>query len=165
MDEPVVVLPYDPAWPGRFEAEAALLREILGPWITGGVHHVGSTSVPGLPAKPIIDIAVGVTDLDSTRPCIELLAEHEYCYAPYLADEMHWFCKPDPSRRTHHLHLMPTESPRFADELVFRDRLRADPTLAREYAELKLRLAEIHRDDRNAYTEAKGEFVARAVGR
>jgi len=168
MDEPIRVVAYDPAWPTRFEAEAALLREVLAPWITAvegvgtsaGVHHVGSTSVPGIAAKPIIDIAVGVADLESSRPCIELLAGYDYCYAPYRAGEMHWFCKPDPARRTHHLHLMPTGSRQLLDELAFRDQLRAHPTVAARYAALKRELAIVHRDDRNAYTEAKGDFVA-----
>jgi GrpB-like predicted nucleotidyltransferase (UPF0157 family) len=104
-----------------FEREAEALVGRLYGWITGGVHHVGSTAVPGLMAKPIIDIQVGVADLPSTQPCIELLLDLNYCYAPYRADEMHWFCKPSPQRRTHHLHLVPTGSRRFRDVLAFRD--------------------------------------------
>jgi GrpB-like predicted nucleotidyltransferase (UPF0157 family) len=77
---------------------------------------------------------------------------------------MHWFCKPEPGRRTHHLHLAPAGGRRFAEELAFRDRLRADPAAAAEYASLKRELAERFREDREAYTEAKGEFVARVLG-
>lgn len=80
------------------------VSEAIGEWIVGGIHHVGSTAVPGLEAKPIIDILAGVRDLQDSRACFEPLAQLGYMYAPYLADEMHWFCKPDPSRRTHHLH-------------------------------------------------------------
>lgn len=160
MDEPIRLVPYDPAWPARYEAEAAVLRDRLGAWITGGVHHVGSTSVPGLAAKPIIDIAVGVTGLESTRGCIELLADLDYLYWPYRAEVMHWFCKPDPARRTHHLHLIPTGSARLADELAFRDYLRAHPDAAGRYAALKQELAVRYREDRDAYTDGKAAFVA-----
>ena len=76
---------------------------------------------------------------------------------------MHWFCKPHPSRRTHHLHLVPEASPRFRETTAFRDRLRADPELRDRYAGLKRELASRHRQDREAYTEAKGEFIRAAL--
>ncbi|MBM0255753.1 transposase [Micromonospora sp. 4G55] len=81
--------------------------------ITGVVHHVGSTAVPRPAAKPVIDIIVGVADIVSSRPCIELLKPLLYWYWPYRAEVMHWFCKPHPSQRAHHLHLVPTGSPRY----------------------------------------------------
>jgi GrpB-like predicted nucleotidyltransferase (UPF0157 family) len=115
--------------------------------------------VPGLAAKPIIDILVGVEDLASSRACFPALARLGYLYAPHRADEMHWFCKPDPACRTHHLHLIPTHSDRFQDELAFRDRLRANPDQARAYAKLKHRLAARYEHDREAYTDAKAEFI------
>lgn len=73
------------------------------------------------------------------------------------------FCKPHPSRRTHHLHLVPSGSRQFQDELSFRDRLRANPELAGEYAALKHDLAERHANDREAYTDAKAEFIRRTL--
>jgi GrpB-like predicted nucleotidyltransferase (UPF0157 family) len=76
---------------------------------------------------------------------------------------MHWFCKPDPARRTHHLHLVPFDSARYRDEFAFRDRLRADSRLAAEYAALKRELAARHRDDREAYTAAKSAFIEAAL--
>lgn len=158
-DEVVVLHPYDPAWPARFRSEAGILAGTLEPWITGGVHHVGSTAVPGLAAKAVIDIMVGVADLDSSRPCIDLLAELDYCYAPHRADVMHWFCKPSPARRTHHLHLVPTGSERFADVLAFRDYLRAHPEAVRQYERLKQRLATRYAHDRDAYTDGKSAMV------
>jgi len=151
---------YDPDWPARFQLEAAILTEFLGPWITGGVHHVGSTAVPALAAKPVIDIMVGVLDLGSSRPCIDLLAELNYRYAPYREDEMHWFCKPGPARRTHHLHLVPTGSKRFTDVLAFRDYLRAHRHAARQYEQLKRQLAARYVHDRQAYTDGKSAMVA-----
>jgi GrpB-like predicted nucleotidyltransferase (UPF0157 family) len=157
--EPIRVAPYDPGWPARFERERDLLRGAIGTWVVGGVHHVGSTAVPGLDAKPIIDILVGVEDLATSRASFEALAELEYLYAPYRPGEMHWFCKPGPSRRTHHLHLVPCGSPRYRDELAFRDHLRSSPAKARDYAALKHRLAARFEHDREGYTDAKADFV------
>jgi GrpB-like predicted nucleotidyltransferase (UPF0157 family) len=77
---------------------------------------------------------------------------------------MHWFCKPDPARRTHHLHLVPVGSQRYRDELDFRDRLRRDPQIAGRYALLKRELAKRYGDDREAYTEAKSAFVLAVLG-
>jgi GrpB-like predicted nucleotidyltransferase (UPF0157 family) len=72
---------------------------------------------------------------------------------------MHWFCKPSPARRTHHLHLVPLDSPLWSERLLFRDYLRVSAHAAAEYAGLKAALAEEHRHDREAYTDAKGDFV------
>jgi GrpB-like predicted nucleotidyltransferase (UPF0157 family) len=158
-NEPVRLVQHDPAWADRFTEEAGLLEATIGPWITGGIHHIGSTAIPGLDAKPIIDIAVGVESLEGSRPCIDLLSEIDYLYSPYREEVMHWFCKPDPARRTHHLHLMPAGSARLEDEIVFRDYLRSHPERAAQYGDLKRRLAAEHTDDREAYTSAKADFV------
>jgi GrpB-like predicted nucleotidyltransferase (UPF0157 family) len=162
-DEPILLVPADPEWSVRFKLEQEALEGAIGEWIVGGIHHVGSTAVPGLEAKPIIDILAGVRDLESARDCFEPLTALGYLYAPYLPEEMHWFCKPDPARRTHHLHLVPADSRRFRDELDFRDRLRAEPGLATEYAALKRQLAARHREDREAYTDAKSAFIRAAL--
>jgi GrpB-like predicted nucleotidyltransferase (UPF0157 family) len=158
-EEPIQIVPHDPAWAVAFESERVALDEAIGPWVVGGIHHVGSTAVPGLDAKPIVDILVGVGDLEGSRECFEPLAGLEYLYAPYRSDEMHWFCKPHPERRTHHLHLAPVTGRRYADELAFRDRLRADPETAERYAKLKRALADRFPEDREAYTEAKTDFI------
>jgi len=150
---------YDAQWPARFAAERALLHAAIGAQAVGGIHHVGSTSVPGLDAKPVIDILVGVDDLAASRALFGAVEGLGYHYAPYRTEEMHWFCKPSRAHRTHHLHLIPAASPRFREELEFRDALRADPSLAARYAQLKHELAGRHREDREAYTEAKSEFV------
>jgi GrpB-like predicted nucleotidyltransferase (UPF0157 family) len=167
-DQLVRVLPYDPTWPERFEREREALLTVLGEHVSGGVHHVGSTAVPGLSAKPTIDIMAGVAGLDESRACFEPLSAAGYQYAPYRPDEMHWFCKPDPVRRQFHLHLVPRDSRRFAATLAFRDALRSDPGCAAEYEAMKLRLAERFADDREAYTAAKADFIletsARALG-
>jgi GrpB-like predicted nucleotidyltransferase (UPF0157 family) len=107
----------------------------------------------------------GVRDLADSRACFEPLAELGYLYAPYRASEMHWFCKPHPSRRTHHLHLVPTDSARFREELAFRDHLRSHPATAAEYAALKRPLAVRFEDGREAYTDAKAEFIRGVLAR
>lgn len=160
----ISVAPYDSRWPQMFAGERAALEIAVGDWIVDGVHHVGSTAVPGLDAKPIIDILVGVESLEVSRACFEPLSRLEYLYAPYRSDEMHWFCKPDPSRRTHHLHLIPHDQPRYAEELAFRDRLRGNPALVHEYAALKRDLAARFGDDREGYTDAKTVFIRRVIG-
>jgi GrpB-like predicted nucleotidyltransferase (UPF0157 family)/GNAT superfamily N-acetyltransferase len=163
LEEPVSISPYDPEWPARFERERRLLEAAIGAWVSGGIHHVGSTAVPGLDAKPIVDVLVGVADLETSRACFEPLGGLGYRYAPFLPEQMHWFCKPHPARRTHHLHLVPAGSRRFADELAFRDRLRESPDTARSYAALKRDLAVRFRDDREAYTGAKADFVRKTL--
>jgi len=140
-----------------------LLAGAIGEWAPGGIHHVGSTAVSGLEAKPIIDILVGVRDLETARACFGPLAELGYVHAPYLPEEMHWFCKPDQAHRTHHLHLVPHDFQRFRDELALRDRLREDPGLAERYATLKRELASRYREDREAYTDGKTPFVDAAL--
>ena len=164
-DEPVLIVPYDPSWPARFEEERAVLVAGIGDWVIGGVHHVGSTAIPGLESKPIIDILVGVEGLDEARSSFDPLAALGYLYAPYRPDEMHWFCKPHPSQRTHHLHLVPFESQRFREELTFRDYLRNNPDAAKEYGTLKRVLAEKFKYDREAYTAAKAPFIRATVAR
>ncbi len=119
--------------------------------------------MPGLDAKPVVDILVGVEDLRGSLACFAPLARLEYVYAPYLSEVMHWFCKPDPARRTHHLHLVPVGSARFREELTFRDQLRCQPELAAVYASLKRELANRFEYDRETYTEAKSEFIRHAL--
>ena len=157
---PVEVVAYNPAWPSKFEEERAVLEGLLARWIVAGIEHVGSTAVPGLAAKPVIDIMVPVESLEASRGSIEAASRAGYVYWPYKADVMHWFCKPSAAHRTHHLHVVPFESPLWFDRLRFRDALRSDARLAERYAELKLRLARRYRHDREAYTEGKAGFVA-----
>jgi GrpB-like predicted nucleotidyltransferase (UPF0157 family) len=147
-----------------FEAERALLQRVLAPWLDGTIEHIGSTAVPGLMAKPVIDIMAPVRGLEVSRPAMAALASADYCYFRYKPDVMHWFCKPSPDVRTHHLHLVPKTRPLWSQRLAFRDELRRNQSLATEYAELKLRLAEHHRFDREAYTDAKTSFVHRVLG-
>jgi GrpB-like predicted nucleotidyltransferase (UPF0157 family) len=164
-DGPVVLVPYDPEWPRRFQAECALLEPVLASWLYGGIHHVGATAVPGLAAKPIIDMMAGVRDLDEARAAFGPLREQSYLHSPHRPEIAHHFCKSSPrlSDATYGLHLTETGSSLWRERLAFRDCLRADPALAAEYEALKLELAERHRQDLAAYTAGKRAFVARVL--
>jgi GrpB-like predicted nucleotidyltransferase (UPF0157 family) len=162
-EAPIEIAGYNASWPALFAAERALLEERLRPWLAGTIEHIGSTAIPGLPAKPIIDLMAPVASLAAGRPAIAAAAGAGYLYFPYQAGVMHWFCKPSPRLRTHHLHLVPYRSALWEQRLRFRDALRANPALAAEYAALKLDLAQRFRHDREAYTEAKTLFVERVL--
>jgi GrpB-like predicted nucleotidyltransferase (UPF0157 family) len=162
-DAEVVVVPCDPDWPRRFEAERALLERVLAPWLQGGLHHIGSTAIPGIAAKPIIDIMAGVRDLEGSRAAFDSLREQCYHHAPHRPDIAHHFAKPSLRQSTHGLHLTQPESELWRERLAFRDALRSAPTLAAEYETLKLRLAQEHRHDARAYTRHKRAFVARVL--
>lgn len=103
----------------------------------------------------------GVHTLAESRPAIAAATELGYCYAPYQEDLEHWFCKPSPAFRTHHLHLIPMGTPQWLRPIAFRDYLRAHSEVAAEYEALKRRLANEHHRDREAYTEAKRPFINR----
>lgn len=157
-DAPVEIVDYDPAWPVAFEAE----RGRLAPLLVGvEVNHFGSTAVPGLAAKPVIDMIALVADLDS--PIAALVAEAGYQFPEaFNATLTHrrFLCYPTTAHRTHHLHLV-DDREELDRRLRFRDRLLADPALAAEYEALKRALAERYRNDREAYTDAKAAFVKR----
>lgn len=157
------IVPYDPTWAIKFESEKALLDVLLASWRRGPIEHVGSTAVVGLCAKPVIDVMVGVASLRESEPAKDALRGAGYQYAEYKTDVMHWFCKPSFAMRTHHLHLIPHASPLWHDRLKFRDLLRADSTLAKAYAALKLDLARQFEFDREAYTDGKSSFIAHAL--
>lgn len=164
-EESIRLVAYDPTWPALFDEERAQLEPLLMPWLAGPIEHIGSTAVPGLTAKPVIDIMAAVGDLASSLPARDAVARLGYIYFPYRPDVMHWFCKPSPAQRTHHLHLVSLDTPLWSERLLFRDYLRRSPGAAAEYAQLKVALAKKHQYDREAYTEAKGDFVASIVER
>jgi GrpB-like predicted nucleotidyltransferase (UPF0157 family) len=171
-DEPVELADYDAAWPARFAEEAAHLRAVLPARLVGRIEHVGSTAVPGLVAKPIVDINVEVPDLEAVRREIAPVLEAEgYTYlwrpsSPGAPDiDYAWFIKRDAEgRRTHHVHMLPPDSPHW-NRVAFRDLLRGDPALARDYGAVKRAAAAAYRGDRVAYARAKGRFIAAALKR
>jgi GrpB-like predicted nucleotidyltransferase (UPF0157 family) len=176
LKEEIVIEPYDSRWPGRFREEETHLRAVLPAELLGRIEHYGSTAVPDLAAKPIVDMLIEVTDLDATRARIAPILEcegYEYFWRPTFGDNVPpwyaWFIKRDQrsGARTHHLHMI-TKGPEFADHwraLLFRDYLRAHPNVATDYAAVKIRLAAEHAYDRIAYTLAKSEFIAEVMAK
>jgi GrpB-like predicted nucleotidyltransferase (UPF0157 family) len=164
-DRLVVAVPHDPAWARRFTEEAALLTPVLAPWLDGGIHHVGSTSVPGLAAKPIIDMIAGVRDRTEARAAVAPLSALEYRHQEHRP-EAHSFHKPARVagwwEETHHLHLTEPGSDIWRERLAFRDALRADPELVEEYARWKMENAARLRPG-NAYLADKDPFVRRVL--
>ena len=128
----MTVVPYDDEWPRLFEAERAKLEVVLAPWLKEGIHHVGSTAVPGLVAKPIIDVIAGVRDLEEARSAFEPLQALGYRYQEHRP-EAHLFLMPAQG-----IHLTEPGSDLWHERLAFRDALRANPALMAEYAEWKL---------------------------
>ena len=164
-DELVHLAGYDRAWPGLFASQQARVAAILAPWLAAPIEHIGSTSVPGLPAKPVIDMLAPVRSLTDAQDAVTPLTEDGWRFWPDDPCRHYrlWFLRPRPEARTHHLQLIEHDDPRAGALIAFRDALRADPGLRADYADLKKGLARQHRQNRNAYTNAKSEFVARVL--
>ena len=164
MANPVIVLDYDPDWPGLFESLRRRIAVALGD-IAAAIEHVGSTAVPDLAAKPIIDLDVLLASETMLPAAIERLASLGYIHRGNLGmpeRESFLALANDPP---HHLYVCPPCSAEFRRHVAFRDYLRADPKDAKIYGDLKIALAERFRDDRSAYIAAKGEFVAELTTR
>lgn len=159
MDE-VVLATYDPSWPEIFAGEAQAIRRALGDMFAG-IEHVGSTAIPGLAAKPVIDIVTIVTSLERATDAIPGLEALGYdCRGENGIPGRLFFRKGLLEfRRTHHLHLIEAGHEQWTSMLLFRDYLRSHPGDARRYEELKRALAEKFRDNRSAYTNGKANFV------
>jgi GrpB-like predicted nucleotidyltransferase (UPF0157 family) len=160
--QPIVVVDYDPTWPRLYEEEHTRIVSLIGDFLEE-IHHVGSTSIPGLAAKPVIDILAIVSTLHMVERCVKPLARIDYAYF----DEngipgRHYFRKPSDisfQQHTHHLHMMTREHEQVRAMLDFRDYLRVHPESLREYQDLKRELAVRYRTDRNLYTDAKASLV------
>jgi len=155
-DGPIEIVEYDPSWPAFYVAEC----ERLAPLLRGvRIHHIGSTAVPGLAAKPVIDMIALVNDLDANITALKQRAGYKLP-ARFNMDLIHrrFLCYPSTTYRTHHLHLV-DEREDMDRCLRFRDSLRANPKLAAEYAALKRTLAARFREDREGYTKGKTRFI------
>ena len=158
----IVVADYDANWPALFEQERMRIGDALGAYALT-IEHVGSTAVPGLPSKPIIDLLVCVPNLEEARErCIGPIERLGYVYIPgytsFLPGEL-FFRKGPPGPWTHHVHLMEPTHPRREALLVFRDYLRTHPEAAQAYAGIKRALAASSIDDIAAYRTGKNTFV------
>jgi GrpB-like predicted nucleotidyltransferase (UPF0157 family) len=158
---PVTLVEPDPGWPRQFEAIRAKLERALSRGATR-IDHIGSTAIPGIPAKPVIDVQVSVADLeaeDTYRPQIEALGWPMFAREP----EHRFFRPPDGEPRTVHVHVCQSGGAWERGHLLFRDYLRAHPDRARDYAVLKRRLVATVGHDRPVYSRSKDPFVADAL--
>ncbi len=161
----VEIVPYDPRWPAAFEAESVRLREALGP-VALRIDHHGSTAIPGLAAKPIIDIQVSVAALRPMSAYREPLRTIGYVHVPHADDSFcPFFHRPPLWPHTHHVHVVEHGGTEERRTLAFRDYLRDHSGIAREYEQLKRHLiSEIEPADpesREAYARAKTDFIER----
>ena len=159
----VELVDYDPRWPALFIEEEKKLRSVLDPASMVGLEHFGSTAIPGISAKPIIDILIAVRSLvDARRTYVNPLQSLGYVYwAENPKTDRMFFVKGMPpygARRTHHVHVTEPEGEMW-QRLAFRDYLRVHPDEARRYENLKRRLVAEHATDREAYTQAKTAYV------
>lgn len=149
-------------WDSDGERLCRQLEVRLTPWIQASVEHVGSTAVPGLAAKPILDVQAAVPDLECATQVAEVLAAEGWHLVPAELDARPWrrfLVQVANEHRVAHLYLLTVGSSRWFEQLAFRDALRANSSLAREYAQLKRNLAAAHDGDREAYTAGKADFV------
>lgn len=168
--EPIDITPYNPAWPQMFQREKHHLLRCLPTELIKRIEHFGSTSIPHLAAKPIIDILAGVTSLAETRKRIVPILEaqgYDYFWRPSWGNDTPpfyaWFIKRDScGKRTYHIHMVEPDFEHW-DRLLFRDYLIEHRDLAKEYEELKFRLCRAFLEDRVAYTTGKGDFILRVT--
>jgi GrpB-like predicted nucleotidyltransferase (UPF0157 family) len=156
--EPVVVVPYDPAWPAAFEHVRSRVAEALGD-LAVGIEHVGSTAVPGLEAKPIVDIDVVIRRAGGLDEVVRRLAQLGYTHLGDLGIVGREAFRATKEMPRHHLYVCASGAVPLQAHLILRDALRDDPALAAQYGALKRELAERYRDDRDAYTEGKSAFI------
>jgi GrpB-like predicted nucleotidyltransferase (UPF0157 family) len=168
--EEIAICSYDPHWPKSFRLEQEHLRACLPADLLGRIEHFGSTAVPGLAAKPIVDMLVEVSDLQATKERIAPVLEaqgYDYFWRPTHGEDgppfYAWFIKRDPvtGARTHHIHMVEGHFTDHWERLLFRDYLIENPGVAKEYEQLKLRLAAAFPTDRVAYTRGKTEFIVK----
>jgi GrpB-like predicted nucleotidyltransferase (UPF0157 family) len=165
----VKLVPHNPKWAELFEEEKQLLIKTFGDTILA-IEHIGSTAIPGIPAKPIIDINVGVESLDAARNMKEKFEKLGYEHRPFVPgktkDDLKWqelYVKGPEARRTHHVHVTVLGNNYWKNDLLFRDFLRKNPERAKQYANLKEALAQKHADDRGTYTKSKEQFISETL--
>ena len=153
----VRLIPYNSDWEQLFEDEKSRLIEVVGAYVLD-IQHVGSTSIPGMIAKPIIDIAIAVQNFEDATVCIKPIEQLGYEYrGEFGIPRRHYFTKGDP--RTHHIHMNEISSRDWLDQVTFRNYLIQHPGVAKEYAELKVKLAQSYPTNRQLYTESKAPFI------
>jgi GrpB-like predicted nucleotidyltransferase (UPF0157 family)/RimJ/RimL family protein N-acetyltransferase len=162
------IVAYDPEWPLKASNEINKLRAILPASTIIDIQHVGSTAIPGMAAKPIVDIQIAARSLEEMKiiaiPVLQKIG-YEYWYDNPDSERM-FFVKGMPpygEKRTHHVHIFELSSKHWSGKILFRDYLIAHPEIASEYQELKIKFAQQYTHDREKYTNAKGKFVDRII--
>lgn len=164
--ETVRIVPPDPSWPAEAQQQRQQLLRLLSPFDVHNIQHIGSTSVPDLPAKPILDLAAEIPSFDSITGIADILRPQGWFYVPPELDqrpERRFFIRVRDNKRAAHLHFLLSGSKKWMEHLQFRDRLTQNPSLKEQYATLKMELAKQYSNDREAYTEAKSDFITRAL--
>ena len=167
ITEEVRLAPHDARWVGQFEIERDRLLDLL-PGQFAAIEHIGSTAVPMLAAKPVIDLLAGVGNIGEADALLDFLCSHGYSTSAEFnatLPDRRWLMRHDAGRRTHHLHLAVFGGELWLEWLQFRDLLRADPEIAARYGHLKHDLAARHHHDREAYTRAKSAFIDEVLGK
>ena len=161
----VRVVAHRSAWRGLFEEERRVLQKHIGGFVED-IQHVGSTAVPGLAAKPILDIALAVASEDAIAQCVQALCDCGYIDRGDQGGEGGYLVVKEraPDLRTHHLHIVTLTDPQWSGYLRFRDALREDESLRIRYSQLKRDLQRQHSRDRLAYTVAKHDFIRAVMG-
>jgi GrpB-like predicted nucleotidyltransferase (UPF0157 family) len=163
--ENLLIAPYSAAWPALFEAERLALANVVAPAFCL-IEHIGSTAVPDLPSKPIIDMLLGVRSLHEVEIRVDAIERLGYEYIPRherVMPERRYFAKPVIRPRQFHLHAVVLDGAFWHEHLMFRNALRSSQELARHYASLKFQLAAEFGDDREGYTNAKGPFISSVI--
>lgn len=158
MDDQWIISSYNPAWPSEFETVGAAIRKALGS-VAQRIDHVGSTSVPGLAAKPIVDIQVSVLNRDDDASFVYRLTSIGFVYRTDNPDRTKRYFRETPGKRRVHVHVRECGSIGEQLTLLFRDYLRNDEDSRTRYAAEKQRLLNLHFHDRSAYVEGKGPIV------
>ena len=159
MSDPIEVVPYDPRWPEQFARIAARVQGAVPAGLIVAIEHVGSTSVPGLAAKPILDIDVVIATAAELPAAIMSLTQLGYKHEGDRGIPGRAAFTWPPGESRHHLYVCDAESDELRRHLVFRDYLRAHAREADQYAALKLALVARFRDDRTGYSEAKAHYI------
>lgn len=159
MGRKIIVIPHDPSWREQYEQEAARLTAVFQP-IFVTIHHIGSTAIPNIKAKPVIDILLEVTAVTAVNNLIEPMAQLGYISkGENGVPGRHYFRKGPDAHHTHHLHVYGQGHPEIVRHLNFRDYLRYHPDEATEYSHLKERLAQKYSFDSVKYTNSKSAFI------
>jgi GrpB-like predicted nucleotidyltransferase (UPF0157 family) len=166
IHEEVRMAPHDSQWSAQFDAERTRLLDLF-PSHCLTIEHIGSTAVPGLASKPIIDLMAGLNSGQTADEMLEPLCANEYCTSAEFnatLPDRRWLMRHAFGRRTHHLHLVIFGGPLWVRWLRFRDLLRADEAVAKRYEKLKTEHAKQYRSDREGYTTAKKAFIDETLG-